>query len=235
MNARASLYQQYHKKHRHPTIPGSSNDAQGRPRHFQTESASCLRAYIRAKAQQGDYAGAIALLTELIDRNPTSAVDYNNRGLIYFQSGQLANAIADYNKALKLNPQLDSAYNNRANYYAAQKLLSEAIGDYEIALDLNPRNIRAWINLGITFRELGQYSRALDNFEFALHFGQLASHIYAERGRTYHLLGDWNCAISDYRRFLELEPPSDATSRLRLQVENWMNDLLNPLSHKSAS
>lgn len=191
---------------------------------------SHLRSSALQSAQQGDYTGAIALLSQLINRHPQNAIDYNNRGLIYFQCGETQKAFCDYNTALQLNPKLASAYNNRANYYAACGELVAAIADYDHALDLNPSYVRAWINRGITLRDLGQYEEANDNFEVALLFGQLEGHILAERGRTYHLWGDWNCAIADYRRALLLLPSSrntkeDPGSRLRLQVENWLSEL----------
>lgn len=192
-----------------------------------------LRSFALKTAQQGDYTEAIALLTQLIYRHPHNAVDYNNRGLIYFQSGERPKAFSDYNTALKLNPNLASAYNNRANYYAACGELAAALTDYDRAIDLNPCHIRAWINRGITWRDMGEYEEAIENFEVALLFGQLEGNIWAERGRTYHLWGDWNCAIADYRRALtqlpNLKTTKDVTgSRLRLQIENWLNDLLSP-------
>ncbi|MBW4562521.1 MAG: tetratricopeptide repeat protein [Mojavia pulchra JT2-VF2] len=192
---------------------------------------SYLRSCALKLAQKGDYAEAIALLNQLIHRHPQNAVDYNNRGLIYFQSGETQKAIVDYNTALQINPSLASAYNNRANYYAACGELVAAIADYDRAIDLKPSHVRAWINRGITLRDLGQYEEAIENFEVALLFGQLEGHIWAERGRTYHLWGDWNCAIADYRRALTLLPSGKRYvpgCRLRLQLENWLNELLSP-------
>ncbi|MBE9178256.1 tetratricopeptide repeat protein [Oculatella sp. LEGE 06141] len=199
-----------------------------------TELDNRLRQSALAKAKQGHHEDAIVLFSQLIQRNPDSANDYSNRGLVYFQSGQFDAALADYNTALDLNPRLDSAYNNRANYYASQGQLLEAILDYDTALDLNPGNIRAWINQGITFRDLQMYDQAIISFDLALHFGRFEGHTYAERGRTYHLWGDWNCAIADYKRALEQLPEvslsvADPSLRLRLQVEGWMDELLEPL------
>jgi tetratricopeptide (TPR) repeat protein len=187
-----------------------------------------------AEARRGNYAEAITLYNELVERNPSNANHFSNRGLVYFQSGQLAAAIADYDHAIALNPRLDSAYNNRANYYAAQGKFLEAILDYDIAIDLNPANVRAWINQGITFRDLEMYDRALDSFELALCLGKLEAHIYAERGRTYYLRGDWNCAVGDYHRAMEkLAQPEmnleSSTLRLYLQVESWLEEILRPL------
>jgi tetratricopeptide (TPR) repeat protein len=195
------------------------------------KSDSYLRAWASQKAQQGNYAEAIALLNQLLNRNPQNAIDYNNRGLVYFQAGQLDRAIADYDKALAINPRLAKAYNNRANYYAACGDLEAAIADYDQALDLNPSYVRAWLNRGITLRDLNRYDQAVENFDIALLLGQLEGHIYAERGRTYHLWGDWNCCVADYRRALtllpeEFESTSDPAIRLRSQVETWLNQLL---------
>jgi tetratricopeptide (TPR) repeat protein len=195
---------------------------------------SLLRQTALTKAQEGHYAEAIAMFSELIERHPQNANYYSNRGLVYFQSGQANEAIADYNRAIELNPRLDSAYNNRANYYAAQGHFLEAILDYDTALDLNPANVRAWINQGITFRELEMYDRALESFDLAFSFGRLEGHLYAERGRTYHLRGDWNCAVGNYYRALEslpevTESTNRAAIRLRAQVEAWLAELLDPL------
>lgn len=193
-------------------------------------SDQSLRTSAHRKAKQGDYLGALALLTQLITRHPNRAADYNNRGLIYFQSGQGEKALADYNKALQLNPELDSAYNNRANFYASRGDLAQALTDYETALDLNPGNTRTWINQAITFRELGLYDLALENLDMALMLGGLEENIYAERGRTYHVRGDWNCAIADYQRALNAMKPAGSTSRLRRNIETWMNELLKPMT-----
>lgn len=192
---------------------------------------SYLRSCALKLARQGDYHEAIALLSQLIERHPGNAANYNNRGLIYFQYGDWEKALTDYNIAIALNPKLESAYNNRANYYAACGELEAAVNDYDEALDLNPTYTRAWINRGITLRDLGQYEEALDNFEIALLFEQYEGHIIAERGRTYHVWGDWNCAVADYRRALALLPMSanshDGTGlKLRSQVENWLGELL---------
>jgi tetratricopeptide (TPR) repeat protein len=193
---------------------------------------SYIRSCALKLAHQGDYIEAIALLNQLIDNHPLNAIDYNNRGLIYFQSGKYQQALDDYNIAIQLNPQLASVYNNRANCYAACGDLMAALDDYDQALDLNPHYGRAWINRGITLRDLGKYSEAIDNFEVALLFGQLEANIWAERGRTYHIWGEWNCAIADYYRALKHIKSLDinevlANYKLQLQLEHWLEELVS--------
>ncbi|MEA5510365.1 tetratricopeptide repeat protein [Crocosphaera sp. UHCC 0190] len=186
-----------------------------------------LRIKIKEKAHQKDYQGAISLLNQLINRQPDSAIDYNNRGLMFLKMGQYGAAMADFNEAIALNPRLDRAYNNRANCYAIQGNLIKAINDYEAALDINPYNQRVWINQGITLRELNEYELAIETLEIALIMGeQYQGRIYAERGYTYYVRGDWNCAIADYYRALSHLPKSD---RYYQKVEKWLEKVLQPL------
>jgi tetratricopeptide (TPR) repeat protein len=207
-----------------------------------SEQDRLLRQRSLSLARQGNFIDAIDGLNLLLERNPLSAVDYNNRGLVYFQSGQFAPALHDYDHAIRLNPRLASAFNNRANYYAAQGCLTEALADYEMAIDLDPTNIRAWINQGITFRELEEYSQAIENFDHALQITLLLSngstnvleaHIFGARGRTHHLSGDWNYAIADYHRALDRFAAADAiessaSHRLLAQIDGWIDDLITP-------
>lgn len=231
---RSALRYQKRWQPRQRRVESTSHSKLGSSYLSQSDQDALLRQQALSMAQQGHHAKAIDLFSELIDRNPHSAHDYNNRGLVYFQSGQMEEAIADYNKALDINPCLDSVYNNRANYYASQGQLLAAILDYDIAIDLNPSNVRAWINQGITFRDLRMYEQSVSCFDLALCFGRLEGHVYAERGRAYHLWGDWNCAVADYQKAIATLSNSQdlnlkRSQRLLRQVENWLNLLLEPL------
>ncbi len=195
-------------------------------------------------AQMGDFAFALQGFNCLIERNPQSAADYNNRGLVHFQSGKLASSLADYNVAIDIDPNLANVYNNRANYYAALGELGLAIEDYDQAIRIDPMNVRAWVNQGITFREMELYEQAIENFTYALDINHqvsdtnmhliLEGHIFAERGRCYHLAGDWNCAITEYHHAIAIlnaqENMEIAPSfYLRQQLEDWLKELTQPL------
>jgi len=193
------------------------------------EAVRQCRALVLECANQGDYRGAIALLDHLIAEYPNNAMDYNNRGLMYFRLGDYDQANRDYDQAIALDTRLDSAYNNRANCAVAQGKLGEAIADYQIALDFNPGNLHAWINQGITYRDLGLYDLAIENFDLVLVLGsRLKGRVYGERGRAYHLRGDWNLAIADYQRAINYLSSSFSSRRYSKQVERWRDQLLNP-------
>ncbi|MDJ0845584.1 tetratricopeptide repeat protein [Crocosphaera sp.] len=197
--------------------------------HFKKTGGSDLhlRLMIKQEANQGNYSQAIALLNQLLIRCPQSAIDYNNRGLMYLKIAEYEQAMADFNQAIALNPQLDRAYNNRGNCYAHQGNLSKAVENYEQALDINPHNQKVWINQGITLRELGNYPLAIETLELAKIIGdQYLGRIYAERGYTHYLMGDWNCAIADYRRALSCLPQGH---RYQQKVMKWVAQVLEPV------
>lgn len=212
------------------TNPHPKFSFSGRPPVSQAQSQlQQQRAQVMALANQGDYGAAIAELDHILQENPQSASDHNNRGLMQFRLRNYAAAERDYNRAIALDPRLDSAYNNRANCYAAQGQLAEAIADYQIALDFNPGNLRAWVNQGVTYRDLGLYDLAIENFDLVLVLGpRLRGRVYGERGRTYHLRGDWNLALADYQRSFEHLSNSLSARRYRRTVEAWQSELLNP-------
>lgn len=182
----------------------------------QSEWETWTRREMIAQAQAHNHTGAIALCDQLIQQNPDSAQNYNNRGLLYAQLKQYDLALADYNRALALQPDLAKIYNNRANCYAAMGHMPAAIADYETAIDLDPLDLAPQINLGITYRTLGDYRQALESLETALQIGQfvrldqrkpsLIGQLYAEMARIHELAGDWNWAIADYQRAMRYSP-----------------------------
>ena len=56
------------------------------------------------KGENGDYSGAIADYTRLIQLNPYDVEAYYNRGVNKGRNGDYSGAIADYTKAIQFNP-----------------------------------------------------------------------------------------------------------------------------------
>ncbi|MFN7502688.1 MAG: tetratricopeptide repeat protein, partial [Dolichospermum sp.] len=66
------------------------------------------------KAQQKDYAGAIADFNLAIQENPKFTKAYIQRGLAYYDSGDILQAVYDYTAAIKLDESIPEVFYCRA-------------------------------------------------------------------------------------------------------------------------
>jgi Flp pilus assembly protein TadD len=88
------------------------------------------------KLRQGDYPGAIADYTKVLEISPTQTDAYFNRGVAFWKFGQIRKAIADYNRVIEIKPMYADAYSNRA--FAKEKI-GDRVGanqDWRMAADL---------------------------------------------------------------------------------------------------
>ena len=79
------------------------------------------------KAQQKDYAGAIAEFTTAIKQNPDFSKAYLQRGLAYYDSGAILQAVYDYNVVIKLDESSGKAFYFRALARLALKNIPGAL------------------------------------------------------------------------------------------------------------
>lgn len=89
-----------------------------------------------ARADIGDYMGAIEDYTQAIQINPHAADAYYNRGNARYDLGDEAGAIEDYTQAIQMNPTYADAYYNRGNVRAEIKEKQAAIADFQKAADI---------------------------------------------------------------------------------------------------
>ena len=88
------------------------------------------------KYEQGDYQGAIADFTKVIEIDPQSADAYHNRGTAKDDLEDYQGAIADYTKVIEINPQFASAYSIRGMSKYLLGDLKGACDDARKAADL---------------------------------------------------------------------------------------------------
>ncbi|HTP07332.1 MAG TPA: tetratricopeptide repeat protein, partial [Anaerolineae bacterium] len=102
-----------------------------------------------------------------LNDNPTSAEDYNNRGLAYLNKGNYDRALTDLNEAIALNPQLAEAYKNRGDIYGQKGDYDRAIIDLDKAIALNPQSAEAYTDRGEAYINKGGYDRAIIDLDKA--------------------------------------------------------------------
>ncbi len=88
------------------------------------------------KGIKGDYQGAIALFTEVLQSDPEEVEAYYNRGIAYAKINNYQAALDDFSKALTLNQTMPDIYIERAKVYLQLGDQNAAIADLQKAKTL---------------------------------------------------------------------------------------------------
>jgi tetratricopeptide (TPR) repeat protein len=115
------------------------------------------------KYKNRDYLGALTDYTQAIEIDPTNALAFCCRGVVYYRLGDKQDSIIDYNRAIELDPNLAIAYYRRGFlHYIAQDYVM-AIADYNKSIELDPYFALAYSNRGYVYRDLyGEQEAAID-------------------------------------------------------------------------
>ena len=158
------------------------------------------RAY--AKAEEGDYYGAISDYTKSIEINPSEGA-YYNRGILKRNLNDFSGAISDYTKAIEINPKKDEAYFNRGNAKTALKDYYGAISDYTKAIEIRPA-VDAYNNRANRKVNIEDYYGAISDFNRALEMNPYSEIVFKNRGIAKEYLGDMKGACDDWRKAFSL-------------------------------
>ena len=173
----------------------------------------------------------LASLTDVIQRNPSSAEAYNTRGVAYAKIGKFQEAIADFNQSIKLNPNNAAsltnralAYRGRANLLRVQGKLDEARADLDKAIKLNPENAQAFHARGLIYQREGLHEQAITDFDNAIDRDPFAGAPYQARGQSLIAIGKSDKAIEDFNAALNVDNKNaDAWAGLGLAYEKSGN------------
>ncbi|MDZ4778665.1 MAG: tetratricopeptide repeat protein [Planctomycetia bacterium] len=116
-----------------------------------------------ADVRAGDYAKAVADLTEVLRLKPHAperAYYFSFRALSHFYAGEYAQAISDYNTCIRLKPKESFGYNGRAYVYLKLKNYDAAMKDYDAALKRDPKSAQSLYGRGLVKRAKGDATGA---------------------------------------------------------------------------
>lgn len=154
--------------------------------------------YIRADAasQNGDRAGAMAELKDLISHYPDEKEAYFNLGLYVAGDGNLNEAITLYCKAIEIDPLYAKAYNQLAYTY-------DKAGDFEKALwainkyaELAPDEANPYDSRGEIYWRNGNLDSAIESYRKALAIKPDFATSLENLGRMYIFTGSYKQADS---------------------------------------
>ena len=169
----------------------------------QDEQRETLLGQANECVRKGARAQAIALITEVIKRNPSDAEAYVNRGSLQTTLGEMELAINDFTAAIRLNPNLSTAWYNRATTLTHVGRYDSAIADFTEAMRLQPQFPAAYYNRGLVKTELGRFDAALADYTKAIEQDPKLTYCYLSRGTLYLAMGEYQSAIDDFSKQLE--------------------------------
>ncbi len=134
-------------------------------------SSTSSQAAKAAPGQPTTYQEAIAVLTQVLEKNPEDIQALRKRGIAYAHIGKYPEALADLNQAIARNDPDAAAHNQRGIVHYKLGRYPEAMGDFNQAIAKQPKLAESYNNRGILYKTLGNYQRALADLRQANKLG----------------------------------------------------------------
>ncbi|MBT5107880.1 MAG: tetratricopeptide repeat protein [Rhodospirillaceae bacterium] len=168
----------------------------------------------------GDVDGAKENFKRAVEREPTSAVFWNELGVALAPVHQ-EEAEDALRHAIECGPDIAEIHNNLGNILKAKGDFPGAIASYRAALDLNPDYGDATGNLGVALHLSGRSAEAIDCFQAALKAQPDDARCWTLYGAALALQGQLGAAETAHRRALTLAPVmADAHNNLAIVLKD---------------
>jgi tetratricopeptide (TPR) repeat protein len=167
----------------------------------------------QARAQQGDYPGAVESLERALSLKPEVAEANGALGLIYLQQGKLPEAERALRKELAAHPGDSRAQHTLAAVLELQGKLDEALALLRQVLRAQPDSGSARYLFGKILLAQGATAEAAEQLEAAARVAPDDANIHYQLGRAYEALGRSAAAQEQFQAFQKLKdarrsPPS---------------------------
>ena len=176
------------------------------PQSNQAVSDSTL--YLRAVVLHNDmhYQKTLALLQELIRRDPKNARYHDSCGVTLHEMGQYEEALAEKMKAVALEPDNAMFHDSLSTTYHAMGKYEEALAESWKALELEPDNAKYHDSCGITLNKMGWYEEALAEKQKAVELEPDNARYHDSCGVTLNKMGRYEEALAEKKKAIALEP-----------------------------
>ena len=173
------------------------------------------------KAQQSDYNGAIADISQAIKRSPKEARLYLARAGYYGATGQNAAAVEDLSQAIRYDSSQEQAYWLRGSYRLANRDSFGALEDFNQVIKLNPNNNKAYLMRATIHVSQTDYESAIADYSQLIRIDPKNALAYSQRGSMKFIQGDHQGAEVDYSKLISLNPKDTEAFDRRAHVRRY--------------
>ena len=184
------------------------------------------------RIQSGNWNGAIADFTKVIELNPKPTADsnlvqdsYENRVVAYLQLKNYPLAIQDATKVIEADPKRGLVILNRGFAYEKLGQFEKALADYTTALKLMPDDAQTYFSKAdIEFIQLKQLQPAIDDYTKGLAIEKTNIDVLLNRAACQFQLKNFPAALADYSSALALKPGNGEITKNRAAVYLQLKD-----------
>lgn len=155
---------------------------------------------------------AVETFERIIERDPTHATAWNNRGVALIGLGRYTDALHSFNRVLDILQNDDSEGNTRSGSAdqdtpgAGADETGDSDSSFASLPGKLPDDADTWYNHGIALSKLGRYTEAIASFDNALALDPDDPDTWGNRGDTCGALGKHEEAVRSYDRVLAIDP-----------------------------
>jgi tetratricopeptide (TPR) repeat protein len=146
------------------------------------------------------------LWSDVIDKYPSAARAYLNRGEYLHEEKKYEAAIADYNMKIKMEPYSPDAYMNKGMSLFQLGRYKEAIASQDEAIRRKADYAEAYRNRGNAYYSLQQYDKALTDYNSTLKYNPKDARAYNNIANIQFMRGQSQAAIEAYTKAINLSP-----------------------------
>lgn len=173
------------------------------------------------KAQQSDYTGAIADISQAIKRSPQEARLYLARAGYYGATGRNDAAVKDLSQAIQYDSSQEQAYWLRGSYRLANRDPFGALEDFNQVIKLNPQNNRAYLMRATIHVSQTDYESAIADYSQIIRIDPKNALAYSQRGSMKFIQSDHKGAEADYSKLIDLNPKDTEAYDRRAHVRRY--------------
>lgn len=146
------------------------------------------------------------LWTDVIKKQPTAALAYNNLGHYFSQKNEQEKALENFNIAIQLEPNKAQTYSDRGKIYFDRGEFDLAIEDYNKSLSIDPEFLDALANRGAVYGIKNQYDKAIEDLSKVIKADPDYADAISNRGFVYYRLNEYEKTIADCNLYLQIKP-----------------------------
>ncbi len=153
-----------------------------------------------------DYAGAVAVYREAIEKQPGLSSAHLGLGIALLETGDFDAAAKEFSEATALAPKDAETRLNLGVAFYRNGRIEEAIAEYHKALEIKPTLASAHFNLGMAYAHQGDFDKALESYRTAAQQKKNYAEAFNNIGIIYEAMGDLETAQKQFQQAVAQRP-----------------------------